>query len=833
MCAVLVSVLAMFFYDKILDLYINESPLLISSRILEFARSLDLQLKWDDKGRVCGITHDVSMAVATVIGSTTLSVSQYMALAVREPRAASTEFAEWLTDRYTYKEGIMFDSDGSPTSVSIARPGWFDLENTDEHGIPNALTRTSSPGKWKFWSLVDPTIQSGAVRSFVTSSGTCSLDLGIPVFAQHSRIMIREAYRCKPCELDCPLDRTFAKYQSLVMKETKNDAALERLLLSLSAEDLAFDHSLDSMITEKRKEMTVDLVGKRRVLLDERDGLQVLDYNRLLSVLPSYNDQTDTVVLGHSHPDADAIISAIFEAARRNLISNSRKHVPWAEYLPAEVLHILGPTLSGLVASEHPSGHHTFVLVDCQDSAHADSHLVHGVIDHHPCSRQFPYYVAQSYEVSWSSTLQVYIKLLGSGFELDHQTARILAEATILEAEPQLLELTGIINRLALDRLKKIASHMVDYSILMAIMTEATDHEYMFWKDYKEDNFGFAVIKHQRPHHICFSDLAEKNNSQKHLPLTAIKQVSYNNDFSKVEWEVITVIFNKAYYDKGFRAAVFDVIKHTCAAFHGHLTTTVDGTSIKIRGGRSQTPRLLLMPLIKTLVDEHLKFVYSNLLGRYVACGFYSNGQDGIPYSLPNSECTVKAGLCFQEVKDLLRCSGNVSFLSLPEFWTLFKEFSDWRHVYTSLTDGVYVELLNTQVKQGDQEQSIIFNGMQSPVTMKIPLAQPAQLRPHDCLEVNGIPTKLVSPNVYDDTSLWRYWSPDSDTNVATRGHIFAINRPCIDLKIKPVEKTKRLTFRPIYRNISEMKYEMVDVGGRWIDVHVHPRLFTIFEVDV
>ncbi len=62
----------------------------------------------------------------------------------------------------------------------------------------------------------------------------------------------------------------------------------------------------------------------------------------------------------------------------------------------------------------------------------AYSNLVRSIIEHHIIKEQFPYYVALSQEVAWSSTTHVYIKILGSGMDLDAKAARILAEATKL-----------------------------------------------------------------------------------------------------------------------------------------------------------------------------------------------------------------------------------------------------------------------------------------------------------------------------------------------------------------------------------------------------------------
>lgn len=62
----------------------------------------------------------------------------------------------------------------------------------------------------------------------------------------------------------------------------------------------------------------------------------------------------------------------------------------------------------------------------------AYSNLVRSIIEHHIIKEQFPYYVALSQEVAWSSTIHVYIEILGSGMDLDAKAARILAEATKL-----------------------------------------------------------------------------------------------------------------------------------------------------------------------------------------------------------------------------------------------------------------------------------------------------------------------------------------------------------------------------------------------------------------
>jgi len=112
----------MFFYDDVLSLYINDSPLLISSKVVTAARSVNVDLRWDNKGQVCGVSYDVSMNLSQRLGIQVLSVREFMALATREPRVTSSEFVEWMTDRFTVAENSqIFDSNGERVHLPISR----------------------------------------------------------------------------------------------------------------------------------------------------------------------------------------------------------------------------------------------------------------------------------------------------------------------------------------------------------------------------------------------------------------------------------------------------------------------------------------------------------------------------------------------------------------------------------------------------------------------------------------------------------------------------------------------------------------------------------------
>ena len=137
----------MFFYDKILQLHVNLSPLLVSSRVLEAARNTEVNLTWNSKGEVCSVSYTDKEALSRELGITNLSFRDFMTFVCRGPKVASSEFAEWLIDRYTLSEtGQCFDSQNEFVKLPISRPAWFRLEDVDDRGLPGRTSSSNSPG---------------------------------------------------------------------------------------------------------------------------------------------------------------------------------------------------------------------------------------------------------------------------------------------------------------------------------------------------------------------------------------------------------------------------------------------------------------------------------------------------------------------------------------------------------------------------------------------------------------------------------------------------------------------------------------------------------------
>ena len=253
----------------------------------------------------------------------------------------------------------------------------------------------------------------------------------------------------------------------------------------------------------------------------------------------------------------------------------------------------------------------------------------------------------------------------------------------MLEAEPELLQEMSITDRLAVDRLRANAAVQTSsYADRMAIMTDVDDPTARFRKDYKETSFSFAVVKSRNCYDFTVNAYA--NNRERHLPLTIVKHFIYNNHSTKVIYESICVVFNDTFHDNGFKSAVLDVVAEASEVFHGADRVTVRHNTVSIEGGRVQLPRLLLMPLIQRIVDEHLRFAYSTQLERYIASGFYDGSHCPQLYATTTERPAVTASLCWRDVKNLLYNSQSTSSLTLPEYWALYRAIPDIKYKITA-----------------------------------------------------------------------------------------------------------------------------------------------------
>ena len=88
----------MFLFDETLKLHIHLCPLLVSSRVLRAVKIAKVALNWNDKGEICGVSFTDKELLCCELGIKSIPASEFMALARREPRIASPDFAEWLAE---------------------------------------------------------------------------------------------------------------------------------------------------------------------------------------------------------------------------------------------------------------------------------------------------------------------------------------------------------------------------------------------------------------------------------------------------------------------------------------------------------------------------------------------------------------------------------------------------------------------------------------------------------------------------------------------------------------------------------------------------------------
>ncbi|PVH71977.1 hypothetical protein DL98DRAFT_612654 [Cadophora sp. DSE1049] len=293
--------------------------------------------------------------------------------------------------------------------------------------------------------------------------------------------------------------------------------------------------------------------------------------------------------------------------------------------------------------------------------------------------------------------------------------ARKLIKATRLEAEPILLFSMSELDRLAIQRLESIASCVATYYDLMDVMLNTTEAEELFHRDYRQTLYGFSVVKCKESQD--FAAVAWSNNLKEHLALTVIKEVVYAERFAKIRSETILFIVNSKFHDKGFKNAVIEIVAAACRRFHGDSSVTVGRDRITLQGIESQTPRLLLMPLI-----EDIAFLV----------------EAGLSMGTRVMRVTFRLDYPISMSKPCYRKNKYISFLTLPEYWQLYHEME--RHgdllALRSLQHDRYVELLDTIISDTRR----IKNDSNAIVEIDFNDARPALIRAKEGDETTGIP---------------------------------------------------------------------------------------------
>jgi hypothetical protein len=167
--------------------------------------------------------------------------------------------------------------------------------------------------------------------------------------------------------------------------------------------------------------------------------------------------------------------------------------------------------------------------------------------------------------------------------------------------------------------------------------------------------------------------------------------------------------------------------------------------------------------------------------------------------------------ITFNEAKLLLKQLGY-KMMSLPEYWRVSREAKEvhdeqlTNHLkskgFVEFTDSVIVnksEIIN-HPNLSYSDGAISYDGLHKSVN--IPTALPGLIYEDDIDLETGFPSKVYPPTHYGEESVIRYWSPDANFCVPTRGYIFLLGKVAFDCKIHPDDAFPQLGIRPCLTEI-------------------------------
>lgn len=879
-----------FFYSKSAKLYVSLKPLKINSRTKKASEKNSIDMSWDDEGRINYINFDNSIKLLNSLGARMMTPIEYWLIlkdAYGEKNEdmigslQSREFCEWL-NRVYLKEGTYIDK---PKVISrfeyegkkmnseypYGRPGWFNPEGNISYkkGLPIdiELFREKFETSWKYWSpdfTVTKLDALAPIRGYVTSVGKPSFDLGIPVDSKQPVQMVRE---CRKIALEPIIeekilrkaDKLIDVYQlvSLNLKDKNRYEELkvikEDLKTFLEEYGSLFQSSKELAIYDRREQL-FNMLGLMKLITTDDFSKQVekltgqvsrqlkgREFEVFISSsskrLKKALDQSRDIVfvMGHQNPDADTVVSSLFEAWRNQILDKEAEYIPMvqSEKLPEEVRRLLGDKISDqimlrsnkLYEKAKRTGLPRWISVDQNKDSNVQKYFV-SIIDHHVisdiASKQD---IPKTLEMCGSCASLIVNKYLGMGVSFDKELAKILYGATLLDTENRVEHKMTVKDSLTMDYLREISEIEEDndfYGYLMSFLLNTDDPEILFKRDYKEDwGFGFAVAKVKG----CFDkdgnllkhdlvdralDLANGNNVEKNLPLTVFRITDYLGDCITVNRERIYLVFNST-ASREFINSSYDLLnKIVKFEFKGSNIVREGDKYLEFWGTGMQLSRKRTAPQLELIVSAYNQYFYSPSIKKWVKRGFLKNTNfvkevaKNLKFELSQDSEERINYITYFESKNLVHELG-FSMLSLKDYWEVLNDAKAIKDIQmiNSLQGSNFVEFLDTVVinsKFKIDHPTIIeeekFNGKEDEI--EIPKGKPGLIHPDEIDLEKGFPKIVRSPNEYGNPELWRYWEPDEDIVNPVRSYIFLLKQPCLDCKMHPRDSFPNLGIRPV-----------------------------------
>ena len=544
-----------FFYSKSTRLYVSRKPLKIDSRVKKATEQLNIEVSWDDEGRINFIDFDASKKILTSLGAFMLSPVEYWKVledAKKEKDEEmiqvlmSNKYCEWLDRVYLIDKtwidhpkiirSYQYSGKKKKAVEPEGRPGWFNPEDNIDFklGIPKKieLFREKFATSWKYWSpdfLITKHRPRAPIRGYVTSVGKPSFDQGMPVDAKQPLQMIREC-RKKPLE---PLIKIeiLKKALELLSQYKRPNQDTKSIVKFLEVYGNLFKDSKQLTIY-KTREKFFDLLGIMKIkALHEKNNEKVSQLDKVSKTLSSFkleklkyksfvefvkksklrlNDalkqKKDIVfVMGHRNPDTDTVISSLFESWRNHLSNKDEAaYIPIIQNykIPDEVRKLLGDKIFDSILLDNEkeyfkakqSGLARWISVDQNRESEFQKYFI-SIIDHHVASEiSLLQDLPKTMEIIGSCTALIVQKMLGMGIYPDKELARILHGATLMDTENRVFHKMTEKDKIIMDYLKKISEIENEdnfYGDLMSFLLNTDDPNILFGRDYKED-WGFG-----------------------------------------------------------------------------------------------------------------------------------------------------------------------------------------------------------------------------------------------------------------------------------------------------------------------------------------------------
>jgi hypothetical protein len=274
------------------------------------------------------------------------------------------------------------------------------------------------------------------------------------------------------------------------------------------------------------------------------------------------------------------------------------------------------------------------------------------------------------------------------------------------------------------------------------------------------------------------------------------------------------MVFNNV--SLNFEEAVKQTIESIIKFEFPDETVRLQDNYIDFYGEGLQLSRKKTAPVLEPVVAAFNRYFYSDSINKWVKRDFQKQTKIIRGRYSTDSEGRINY-VTYDEAK-LIAKDAHFSMLSLPEYWKVLNDAKlnqDFQMI-NSLQGSNFVEFLDTLII----DKKFMINHDYEKIKIAVPDGNPGLIHPDEINPKTGLPSIVHPPNIYGDTELWRYWTPDANLVNPCRSYIFILEQPCLDGKFHPGDSFPNLGIRPVVNKIVEPEIEI-----NWNDTHLNVKI--------